>query len=267
MTGGREELAITALSAGYPRRPIIAGLSLAPLRAGQVTALVGPNAAGKSTLLLALAGLLPATGSMRLGDRELLDMRLADRVDLVAFMPQALPQAVSLNVIESIVVALKASPLGASGLSLKAIHERAVETLQRLAIAHLALEPLSRLSGGQRQLVSLAQAVSRRPKVLLLDEPTSALDLRHQVSVMGLVRELAHEGRIVVVVLHDLNLATRWADHIVMLREGALAAEGSPQATVTAATLAKVYGVHCNVEISARGHVRVIVEGVAADAN
>ena len=263
MSDRPEQLEIRNLATGYARRPVIKSLTLAPLHAGQVTALVGPNAAGKSTLMLALAGLLPASGSVRLGDIELVSTGLADRVNLVAFMPQALPQAVSLTVIESVVVSLKASPLGTSGLSLATIHERAVETLQRLSIAHLALEPLDRLSGGQRQLVSLAQAICRQPRVLLLDEPTSALDLRYQVAVMGLVRELAREGRIVVIVLHDLNLATRWADHIVVLRDGDVFSEGEPRKVVTAAMLAIVYGVNCNVERSSRGHIHVSVEGVA----
>lgn len=124
------------------------------------------------------------------------------------------------------------------------------------------MEQLNRLSGGQRQLVSLAQAIVREPAILLLDEPTSALDLRHQAQVMHLVRDLAREGRLVVVVLHDLNLAARWADHIVVLSNGAVAAEGAPVAAITANILASVYGVEALVERSTLGHLQISVERV-----
>lgn len=124
------------------------------------------------------------------------------------------------------------------------------------------MEQLRRLSGGQRQLVSLAQAVIREPRVLLLDEPTSALDLRHQTQVMGLVRELASEGKVVVIVLHDLNLAARWADHIVVLSNGAVAAQGNPETAITVDMLAGVYGVEAVVERSSLGHPQICVERI-----
>lgn len=261
MTAAANDLVVERLSAGYPRRSVISELTLDPFRAGEITALVGPNAAGKSTLMLALAGLIKATGSVLLGNRQLLAMPQETRAKLVTFMPQALPQGIALNVLESVMAALKASPARDDQAGRHMI-ERAYATLERLAIADLALEQLGRLSGGQRQLVSLAQAVVRQPEVLLLDEPTSALDLRHQASVMGFASELAAEGRVVVVVLHDLNLATRWANRIVVLRDGAAAAQGTPDDAVTAEVLAHVYEVDADVERSARGHLRVSVNGV-----
>lgn len=257
-----EALNIRGLCASYPRRPVIDGLTLDPFPVGQVVALVGPNAAGKSTLMLALAGLIGAKGSVRLGEREILDLPVGERAGIVSFMPQALPQGVALSVLESVIASLKASPLADFDLRGRQVHRRALATLERLAIGNLALERLNRLSGGQRQLVSLAQAVAREPRVLLLDEPTSALDLRHQAAVMGLVRELAREGRIVVVVLHDLNLAARWADHVVVLSKGAVATQGEPETAITSEMLASVYGVQALVEHSSRGHLQVSVEGV-----
>ena len=135
-------------------------------------------------------------------------------------MPQTLPQRVALTVLEAVIAALRASPLADRDRPADERATRAVAVLERVGIADLALEPLDHLSGGQRQLASLAQAIVREPAVLLLDEPTSALDLRHQVVVMTLVREFAAEGRIVIVVVHDLSLAARWADQVVVLEQG-----------------------------------------------
>jgi iron complex transport system ATP-binding protein len=262
MSTGGDALRIERLSAGYPRRRVIEDITLDPFPAGGITALVGPNAAGKSTLMLALAGLIKATGSVRLGPQSLLDMAVVERANVVTFMPQALPQGVALSALESVMASLKAAPMADAEMRGAEIRERAFAALERLSIGDIALEQLNRLSGGQRQLVSLAQAIVREPRVLLLDEPTSALDLRHQTQVMGLVRALAREGRVAVVVLHDLNLAARWADHMVVLSEGTAAAQGDPEAAITAGMLASVYGVEALVERSSLGHTQVSVARV-----
>ena len=139
-------------------------------------------------------------------------------------------------------------------------------TLERVGIGDLALSPLDHLSGGERQLASLAQAIVREPALLLLDEPTSALDLRHQVVVMELVRELAAEGRIVVVVLHDLNLAVRWAGHVVVLDQGRAVAVGPPGDAISPDVLARVYGVAARIEPVGQGRSQIVVDGLMAAA-
>lgn len=257
-------LLLSNASAGYGRRPVIRDLSLAPLAAGTLTALVGPNAAGKSTLLKALAGLLPLTGSLTLGPLDLTALSREERAAHLGFMPQALPPGVALTVIETVIGALRAAPLRAP-LDGKAAQARAARMLDRLGITALALEPLDRLSGGQRQLASLAQAVVREPRVLLLDEPTSALDLRHQAVVMGFLKQLAQEGRVVVAVLHDLSLAARYADQMVVLDQGALSAQGRPAEALTPDLLARVYGVNARVEACSRGSVQILVDGPLPD--
>lgn len=259
---GKLELTIRGLSAGYRGRPVIRDLDLGPIVAGAVTALVGPNAAGKSTLLRTLAGLIKATGSVTLGTEDLGIMSAAERAAKVTFMPQALPQGIALTVLESVIASFKASQSGAFEEGAQDARRRAVAALDRLGIADLALEDLDRLSGGQRQLAGLAQAIVRNPRVLLLDEPTSALDLRHQATVMKLVRELAAEDRVVIVVMHDLGLAARWADSIVVLHGGRIEAHGPPDAALNADLLARVYGVAAHVERSSRGHVLISVDGV-----
>lgn len=256
-------LAISGLTAGYRGRAVVRDLTLAPFAPGQITALVGPNAAGKSTVLRALAGLLPARGMVRFQGEDLFALSRAERAAKIGFMPQALPQGVALTVIETVIAALRAVPAGVP-LTAHAVRARAANLLVQMGIGALALEPIDRLSGGQRQLVSLAQAVVREPGVLLLDEPTSALDLRHQALVMGLLRRLAGEGRVVVVVLHDLALAARHADHMVVLNHGGCAAEGAPRDAITPDMLARVYGVAGRVEPCSRGSLQVMVDGPLA---
>ncbi|MEW5421591.1 ABC transporter ATP-binding protein [Amorphus sp. 3PC139-8] len=254
-------LKIDGLSVQYPNRQVITDLSLPSLPAGTLTAVIGPNAAGKTTFLRALAGLLPAAGEVRFGKWDLLRCRPAERARLVTYMPQSLPQGVALTVVEAIATALRAAP-SSGPISAESIHAAVNAILRRLDIGHLALSPLDRLSGGQRQLVSLAQAIVRRPKILLLDEPTSALDPRHQIDVMEAVRESAITDRtIVLAVLHDLNLALRWADTIALLADGIVTASGPPEDAVTAQTLADAYKVAARIERCSRGQSHVLIDG------
>jgi iron complex transport system ATP-binding protein len=241
MTPG-DSLTVSGLSVRYGRRSVIGGLTLPPIEAGSVTALVGPNGAGKSTILKALAQIVPSTGNLRFGTTDLRGLRPRERSTLIGFMPQSLPQGTELTTIESVVVAMH----GAAARG--GLERQAVTVLQRLEILQHALSPLDRLSGGERQLVSLAQAIARQPRLLFLDEPTSALDLARQLKVMQQVRALAGEGAAVVMVLHDLSLAARWADQVIVLDQGRLYASGAPHAVLTPAMLADVYGVHARVE-------------------
>lgn len=261
MAAGPLQLSIRDLSAGYRGREVIRGLSLMPLGPGEVLSVIGPNAAGKSTLLRALAGLLPARGSVRLGGRELLGLPLAEHARHVAYAPQELPPKVSLGVLETALNALRVLPAGE--LTPDDALDRAILMLERLGIGRLAMEELGSLSGGQRQLASLAQTLVRGPRVLLLDEPISALDLSHQLRVMKLVREIACErGMIVLMVLHDLGIAARWSDRVAVLAEGRLAAAGTPAEAITPEVLARVYHVAARVERRADGTLRVLVDDV-----
>lgn len=267
-----DALQVSGLSTGYRDRQIIQSLSLPVFRPGEVHSLLGPNAAGKSTLLRALAGLQPATGSVKLGERELIGLSLAEHARRVTYMPQTLPQGVALSVLESVLGALQASATDHPGdVGSKAGHDadqrRAAAILERVGILHLALEGLDHLSGGQRQLVSLAQSLVREPRVLLLDEPISALDLQHQLRVMRLVQELARErGMIAIMVLHDLQIAARWSEGIVMLSQGAVVATGTPAEAITPDTLARVYGVQARVEHCSRGGLQIMVDDVLPGA-
>ncbi|HAH1123659.1 TPA: ABC transporter ATP-binding protein [Escherichia coli] len=137
-----------------------------------------------------------------------------------------------------------------------------IALLEELGIAHLAMNYLDSLSGGQKQLVGLAQSLIRRPALLLLDEPLSALDLNYQFHVMDVVsRETRRRNMVTLVVLHDINIALRHAAQVIMLKEGKLIDSGDPQTVIHAESLAQVYGVRGRVERCAQGRSMVIVDG------
>ena len=255
-------LQIGQVHVSYGKRQVVRDLSLPELLPGTLTALIGPNGAGKSTLLRAVAGLESMQGSVGLHGRELTRLSVAERARLITYMPQNLPPGLALSVMESVMAALRVSPLDGMPLSQDAYLEEAFSALQRIGIGHLADHLLNGLSGGQRQLVSLAQLIARRPQVMLLDEPTSALDLNYQLKVMDCVRNLAREHQLIaVVVLHDINLAARYADNLAVLRDGQLFAFGAAEATLSPALFAEVYGVQARVERCSRDSLQVLVDG------
>lgn len=256
------QFSVIKLSAGYKSRPVLQSLSIEPLRSGQITVLAGPNGAGKSTLLRALAGLMPSEGTLSLDGTDLNKLSTAERADKVCFIPQSLPPGVALTVFETVLSALKVVGSGQS-LSENDAREKVWGTLERTGIQHLALKRLDQLSGGERQLSGLAQALVRNPIVLLLDEPTSALDLRHQLTVMNTVRGLADEGRVVVAVLHDLALAAKWADRIVLLESGKIVSDGNPLQSFTPELLSRVYGVKARIETCSKGTLQIIVDDIS----
>lgn len=251
-----EALEIRALSVRYGERRVLDGLSLPPLLPGELTVLLGPNAVGKSTLLRAVAGLHPFRGEVTLGGRALGAMGRKERAGLIGFMPQSLPSVATLSVLEAVITALRAGGEAPADPAASAL-----SVLERLGIGALAMENLGQLSGGQRQMASLAQAIVRDPRILLLDEPTSALDLARSFRLMAEVQALAREGRIVVAVLHDLMLAAQWADRIVVMEAGGLHSAGPPDEVLTPAMLAQVYGIEARVERCSRGRIQVLVDG------
>ena len=250
-----EGLLIRHAQVKYGRRVVIADASLPELRPGTLTALIGPNGAGKSTLLRGLAGLEPMAGSISLQGQPLAPMSVAQRARLITYMPQHLPPGLGLSVTESIMAALRVG--GGAGDYL----EQAYGALQRIGIEQLADSMLNALSGGQRQLVSLAQLIARQPRVMLLDEPTSALDLSYQLRVMECVREMVREHRLIaVIVMHDISLAARYADHIAVLRQGAVMDFGSAEQVLTPQLFAQVYGVKARVERCSQQMIQVLVD-------
>ncbi|MCE9991997.1 ABC transporter ATP-binding protein [Enterobacter asburiae] len=256
MTDG---LRIDDLHTGYRKREIISGLNTPRLPRGQITALLGPNGSGKSTLLRALADLNPAKGKLLLNGEDLMTLPSATRAQKVVYLPQSLPQGVHLHALESVIVARRAS----GGGNMHNVEQKAYAILDKLGVAHLAMSFLDQLSGGQKQLIGLAQSLIREPDLLLLDEPLSALDLNYQFHVMDIVaRETRQRNIVTLVVIHDINIALRHAEYALMLKGGELIASGVPGEVVTPANLATVYGVDGRVEYCSRGLPHVVVDGL-----
>jgi iron complex transport system ATP-binding protein len=199
-------------------------------------------------------------GNITLGGMELSASTVAQRSEHVMYMPQDFPSAVHLTVFESILVAAQ---VNTKNKRTQTLFDRVNQLLLRLGITHLAQKYLNKLSGGQRQLVGLAQALVRRPTLLLLDEPLSALDLNYQFHVMALLRhETQTQGLITVVVLHDLNTALNHTDHTLLLHQGKIAAQGLPADVITPDNLATVYGVRGSLVPSVDGRYHVHVAGL-----
>ncbi|WP_049900112.1 ABC transporter ATP-binding protein [Halococcus agarilyticus] len=249
------EFAGEELVIGYPsgEEPVIDGASL-HVTPGEVTALVGPNGSGKSTLLKGLADqLAPDAGTVRLDGRAIdgLDAKeLARELGLLS-QENVSPEGITVGKL----VEHGRYPHRGFFDSLTEEDRRAIDRAVSLAgVEHLREREVGSLSGGQKQLVWIAMVLAQETGVLLLDEPTTFLDLHHQLEVMEIVETLRDESDItVVLVLHDIDQAARYADHMVALKEGAIYARGSPEEVVTEELLAEVFEIDARVESTARG--------------
>lgn len=259
-------LSLQDIHAGYRNRPVLEGVSLTDIAPGEILALVGPNAAGKSTVLKAIAGLIPVRGRITLGDEDVTRLKSFQRAGKISYMPQTLPRGVGLNVFESVLSSLRIASRRGALTSSTSLERQAAALIETLNLGQIALANIDTLSGGQRQMAALAQALVGKPAVLLLDEPTSALDLRHQDEFMRTVRNIAATGTIVIVILHELAFAARMADRIAVLSRGRIAADGRPEEVLNRATLANVWGIDADVSFNARGSLLIDVLGPALGA-
>ncbi|TYB96151.1 ABC transporter ATP-binding protein [Micromonospora sp. WP24] len=235
------------LVAGYDERTVLDGLDL-ELPADAFTVIVGPNACGKSTLLRTLARLLvPRRGSVLLDGKAIQELPTREVARRLAVLPQSplVPEGVTV----ADLVGRGRQPYQRWWRQWSEEDSSAVDHAMALAdVAGLADRPVDTLSGGQRQRVWIAMTLAQDTEALLLDEPTTFLDLAHQVEVLDLLHRLRVErGRTVVAVLHDLNQAARYADHLVAMRSGAVVAAGPPREILNAELVREVFGLDCVV--------------------
>jgi len=241
------DLRAQELSLSYDGTRIVEGLDL-QIPSGDITVIVGPNACGKSTLLRGLARLMrPDSGVVTLGERDIHSINAKQLATWVGLLPQQpiAPEGITVGDL----VGRGRYPHQGLFRQWTAADDTAVtHALTVTGTLELAARRVEELSGGQRQRVWIAMALAQDTDILLLDEPTTFLDVAHQIEVLDLLHELnATRGTTVVMVLHDLNLAARYADHIVVMAGGAIVTSGEPRAVITAETVTSAFGLECVV--------------------
>jgi iron complex transport system ATP-binding protein len=237
------------LSAGYGDTLILDTLNLA-LPPGRITAIVGANACGKSTLLRALSRLLvPRSGEVLLDGKSIHSRPTRELARQLGLLPQS-PVAPEGITVADLVGRGRHPHHGLFGRWTLTDDEAVAEALNVTKTADLAERPIDELSGGQRQRVWIAMALAQKTEILLLDEPTTFLDISHQVEVLDLLVDLNRSrGTTIVMVLHDLNLAARYADHLVAMVDGKPHAQGTPEAVLTEAMVQTVFGLESRIVI------------------
>jgi iron complex transport system ATP-binding protein len=240
-------LRIENLTVSYGSRRVLTDVSLV-VPSGQVVALIGPNGAGKSTLIRAVSGVIPArSGNVRTNGDDLLSLPTMQRARYLAVVPQAVTMPPAFSVWETVLMGRTPylNFLGQSSPRDEAIARQCLEKVDGL---DLAGRRVGELSGGEQQRVLLARALTQSTPILLLDEPTVHLDLQHQVDLMGTVQTLAHaENLAVLIALHDLNLAARYADRVALLVDGQIQATGTPRQVLTPELISSAY--HLEVQV------------------
>jgi iron complex transport system ATP-binding protein len=247
MTGAGHELQAAELRLGYEGRVVVDGLDLT-VPDGAITVIVGPNGCGKSTLLRGLGRLLrPEAGRVLLDGTDISTQptrKLATRLGLLPQQPVA-PEAIT---VADLVARGRHPHHGWLRPWSSADDEIVAEALAATSTAELAPRPVDSLSGGQRQRVWIAMALAQQTDILLLDEPTTFLDVAHQIEVLDLLVDLNHRrGTTVVMVLHDLNLAARYADRLVLMHAGQVVAAGEPADVLNPAAVSAAFGLGCLV--------------------
>ena len=233
------------VSIRFGKKPIHTDVTFS-IKEGELVAITGPNGAGKTTLLRTIAGLIPSSGEVILGERPLKDWTSRERARRLAFVRQNQEISFGFTVME--LVLLGRSPhRGWLEAFTREDHQIATDALESVALSGYEERKLSELSGGEYQRVRLAQALAQDPEILLLDEPTTHLDIHHQLDLLHRVRALADDGRTIISAIHDLPLAARFADRILVLNEGRLVADGTPENVLTPDLIRTVFRVEAHI--------------------
>jgi iron complex transport system ATP-binding protein len=244
MTPAGEILKVANLHVALGGRSVLSGAAFS-LKHGELVAVVGPNGAGKTTLLRAVAGLVPAKSSIEINGVALSRLSRAERARRIAYLPQG--QLFHWPLAVADIVALGRLPRGAGADLSLADREAVVHAMNATGIAEHASRPVTSLSGGERARVALARVLATEAPLILADEPTASLDPRYQLIVVDILRRHADAGGAVLAVFHDLGLAARQADRVLVIDDGRIVADGAPRDVLTKARLAETFGVNAQV--------------------
>jgi len=250
------KLVINNLSFSYAGHPILKDVEFA-VDAGEVLSIVGPNGSGKSTLLKCINRILKTKQkTVFIDNLDVSKINYRELSKLIGYVPQSSTSTFSFTVFDMILMGRR--PYITWNLS-ERDSDIVAETMDFLGIGELAKRHFNELSGGEQQKVIIARALAQEPKTLLLDEPTSSLDIRHQLEILCMVRNLTQDGsRSVVVTMHDLNLASRFSDRMLMLQKGEIFACGTPREVITEENIKAVYGIDSKVTDSVMGIPQVM---------
>lgn len=239
------KLKIKDCSFNYGSRPVLEKVTL-EIKEGEMVSIIGPNGSGKSTLLRCICRVLqPGGGAIYLNGKDAARLNSRALARLLGYVPQSGAEVFPLTVFEAVLLGRKPYLNWVVGARDREIVTR---ILRFLKLEGFALKYLNELSGGEKQKVLIARALAQEPEVLILDEPTSNLDIKHQLEVLGFLQKLARQGKMtVVMVLHDLNLAARFSEQLILLREGKVFAAGPPPAVLNPDNLSAVYGVEVSI--------------------
>jgi len=229
----------------YGSVPVLHGIT-ADLTGPKFVSILGPNGVGKSTLIHCINKVLsPTGGTVMLDDRSVSDISIKEMAKIVGYVPYSANDTFPLSVVDTVLMGRHPhSKWGSLDQDLDIVHE----TLEMLGISHLAMRSFNELSAGQHQKVMLARGLVQQPEVLLLDEPTSNLDVRHQLDVTKMLKRLTEEKKILVIMIsHDINIAAKYADEIIMLHGGSIYAVGTPREVITEENLRAVYEVESKI--------------------
>ncbi|MDO8873958.1 MAG: ABC transporter ATP-binding protein [Methanoregula sp.] len=249
------KIIIQDLSFRYRSAPVLQEISFNVGRS-KVLCLLGPNGSGKSTLIKCINQILRPKGRVVMDGDEIHSMSISDVARRMGYVPQSETMGMSMTVFDAVLMGRRVH-MGWKPASRDL--EVVDRVLQDMKIESLALEDIWELSGGQRQKVFIARALAQEPEVLLLDEPTSSLDLKHQLEAMETIRSLVQRSGIsVVMAIHDINLAARYADSVAMIRKGSIYGIGTPLELFTPQAIREVYGVEATFLYDTAGNPVIV---------